>query len=66
IQIVKEHKWMIIFKIKYKLFKYLVILIGLTKQNSYYKIIINYMLREYLDVFIIVYLNNMLVYTNRI
>ncbi|KAF2185870.1 hypothetical protein K469DRAFT_575110, partial [Zopfia rhizophila CBS 207.26] len=44
-------KWFI-FKIRYKLFKYLTI--------------INYILREYLDVFIIIYLNNILIYINRI
>ncbi|KAF2194662.1 hypothetical protein K469DRAFT_547213, partial [Zopfia rhizophila CBS 207.26] len=48
------------FKTRYKLFKYLVILIELTNTLT----IINYVLKEYLDVFIIIYFNNILVYTN--
>ncbi|KAF2180191.1 hypothetical protein K469DRAFT_592823, partial [Zopfia rhizophila CBS 207.26] len=49
-----------VFKIRYRLFKYLVMLIGLTNVLT----IINYILREYLDVFIIIYLNNVLIYIN--
>ncbi|KAF2193317.1 hypothetical protein K469DRAFT_525359, partial [Zopfia rhizophila CBS 207.26] len=52
--IAKEHEWITIFKIRYKLFKYLVMLIGLINAP----IIINYILRKYLNVFIIAYLNN--------
>ncbi|KAF2185112.1 hypothetical protein K469DRAFT_577909 [Zopfia rhizophila CBS 207.26] len=41
-------------------------LIGLTNALVTFQIIINYILRKYLNVFIIVYFNNMLIYINRI
>ncbi|KAF2182430.1 DNA/RNA polymerase, partial [Zopfia rhizophila CBS 207.26] len=53
------------FKIKYKLFKYLVILIELTNVLVIFQAIINHVLKEYLDVFIIAYFNNVLIYMNR-
>ncbi|KAF2193012.1 hypothetical protein K469DRAFT_552993 [Zopfia rhizophila CBS 207.26] len=40
-------------------------LIGLTNALITFQIIINYILKKYLDVFIIAYLNNVLVYINR-
>ncbi|KAF2183777.1 DNA/RNA polymerase, partial [Zopfia rhizophila CBS 207.26] len=51
---------------KYRLFKYLVILIELTNALAIFQIIINYILRKYLNIFVIAYLNNVLVYINRI
>ncbi|KAF2192934.1 DNA/RNA polymerase, partial [Zopfia rhizophila CBS 207.26] len=60
------HEWLIAFKISYRLYKYIVMFIELTNALVTFQAIINYILREYLDVFILVYLDNVLVYTNRI
>ena len=40
--------------------------IGLTNAPATFQAVINNALQEYIDVFIIIYLNNILVYTNRI
>ncbi|KAF2187393.1 DNA/RNA polymerase, partial [Zopfia rhizophila CBS 207.26] len=65
LKLIDKLRGIIIFKIRYKLFKYLVILIGLTNALVTFQIIINYILKKYLDIFIIIYLNNMLIYINR-
>ena len=58
----KEQK--IIFYIKYGLFKYLVILFGLYNALAIFQHFINNIFREYLDIFILIYINNLLIYSN--
>ena len=45
------------------LFEYLVILFGLTNALATFQAYINNVLRKYLNVFVVVYLNNILVYS---
>ena len=46
-------------------FEYLVVLLGLTNALSAFQSYINKTLREYLDVFVVVYLDNMVIYSAR-
>ena len=57
-------KWKIIFGIKYGLFKYLVILFGLHGAPAMFQNFINNVLREYLDIFISTYINDLLIYSS--
>jgi len=51
-----------VFQTYYRYFKYLVIPFELTNVFTSFQAIINYILQEYLDVFIIIYLDNILIY----
>ena len=62
IKVEKEEK--IVFLIRYKLFEYIVILFELYNLLSTFQVFINKTLREYLDVFYSIYLNNILIYSN--
>ena len=46
----------------FKLYKYLVILFEFINASAIFQVYINNVLREHLDVFVIIYLNNILVY----
>ena len=54
---------MIAFKTRYGLYEYIVMLIGLTNAPATFQSIINRALHEYLDIFIIAYLDDILVYS---
>ena len=54
---------MIAFKTRYGLYEYIVMLIGLTNAPATFQSIINRALHKYLDIFIIAYLDDILVYS---
>jgi hypothetical protein len=58
----KGDKWKIIFRIRYELFEYLIISFGLTGLLAIYQIFINAAFYFYLDIFMIIYLDNILIY----
>ena len=62
IQIKKGDKWKITFYTYYRYFKYLVISFKLINAPVTFQAFINNVLRKYLDIFIIVYLNYILIY----
>ena len=64
--IAKRDKWLIAFRTKYKLFKYLVTPFGLVNALSLFQYFINNILHPYLDIFCTVYINNILVYSNNL
>ena len=64
IQIREGDEEKIVFLIKYRLFKYIVILFGLYNAPGTFQSFINNTLREYLDMFCTAYLNNILIYSN--
>jgi hypothetical protein len=65
IRIKKEQKYLIIFRIRFNLYEFLIMPFGLTEAPAIFQKFINNILRKYLDVFCIIYLNDILIY-NRI
>ena len=63
-KIIKRNKWKTIFRTKQELYKYLVLLFGLTNSLAIFIQLINNILKEYLDKFVIIYLDNILIYLN--
>ena len=59
----KIDKWKTVFKTRYGHFEYQVILFGLTNTPVSFQGYINKILAEKLDIFVIVYLDNILIYT---
>ena len=64
-RIKKGHKWMIAFNTRHGQFKYLVMLFGLCNAPEIFQSYINNYLCEYLDIFCMAYLDNMLVYSTK-
>ena len=54
---------MIVFRTRYGLFEYLIILFGLTGAPVIFQRYINWVLRNYLNKFYTVYMDNILIYT---
>ena len=54
--------WKIVFRTYYGYFEYLVMFFGLINAPATFQAFINNILREYLDIFIIMYLDNILIY----
>ena len=61
-RIVEGHEWKTAFRTRYGHFEYLIMLFGLTNAPTTFIRLINNTLREYLDIFIVVYLDDILVY----
>ena len=59
----EDDKWKIAFRTRYGHFKYQVISFGLSNAPASFQGYINKILAENLDIFVIVYLNNIFVYT---
>ena len=57
-----EKEWKTAFRIKYDLYKYLIMLFKLTNASATCQKLINNILPEHLDIFVIAYSNNILVY----
>ena len=60
----KGDKWKTMFKTQYNHFEYQVMLFGLTNTLASFQEYINKILIEKLDIFIIVYWDNILIYTD--
>ena len=54
----------LVFRTRYELFKYLVILFGLTEAPVTFQWYINWVLRDYLNEFCTAYVDNILIYTS--
>jgi hypothetical protein len=65
IRIKKEQKYLTAFQTRFSLYEFLIMLFGLTKAFAIFQQFINDILRKYLNVFCITYLDNILIY-NRI
>ena len=61
-RIIEGYKWKTAFRTRYGHFEYLVMLFGLTNAPTTFMRLINNTLRECLDIFIVVYLDNILIY----
>ena len=64
IQVKDNHEKRIIFLIKYDLYEYIIISFKLYNALAIFQAFINNVLREYLNIFYIVYLNNIFIYNN--
>ena len=62
-QIKKDQKWLTAFNTRYSQFKYLVMLFGLCNVPEMFQSYINSLLQEYLNVFCIAYLDDILIYS---
>jgi hypothetical protein len=60
----KEDENLIIFRTKYETYKYLIMFFELINESSIFQNFMNDILMNYLDEFVVVYLNNIIVYSN--
>ena len=60
----KRDKWKTVFKTQYSYFKYQVMLFELTNVSTSFQRYINKILTKKLDIFIIIYLDNIFIYTD--
>lgn len=58
-----ENEWKIAFRIRYGLFEYCVMLFGLINVPAIFQLYINRALSELLDDFVVVYLDDILIYS---
>ena len=58
----KDEEWKTAFCTRYKRYKYTVMPFGLTNAPATFQSLINTTFREYLDIFVTAYLDNILVY----
>jgi hypothetical protein len=63
IRMKKNEKWKIAFKIKYEHYEYQVMFFELTNTSTMLQTLMNKILREYLNDFVIIYLDNILIYS---
>ncbi|QRW26435.1 Retrotransposable element Tf2 protein [Rhizoctonia solani] len=63
VQIKEGDKWKTAFKTKYRLFEYLVMPFGLTNAPAAFQDMMNEIFRDLLDVYVIIYLDNILVFS---
>ena len=61
---IENEKWKIIFRIKYDLYEYMMMFFELINVLSIFQHFINDVLREYLNVFCIAYIDDILIYNN--
>ena len=64
IRVKKGYKKKITFLTRYNLFEYIIISFGLYNTSITFQIFINNTLREYLDIFYTIYLDDILIYNN--
>ncbi|QRW21225.1 Retrotransposable element Tf2 protein [Rhizoctonia solani] len=64
VQIKEGDKWKTAFKTKYGLFEYLVMPFGLTNAPAVFQDMMNEIFRDLLDVYVIIYLDNILVFSS--
>ncbi|SLM35363.1 Reverse transcriptase domain [Lasallia pustulata] len=57
------NEWKTAFRTRYRLYEYLVMLFGLTNAPASFQSYIHGVLREYLDIFVIVFLDDILIYS---
>ena len=61
-RIKERYKWKTAFKIKFEHFEYLILLFGFINILTIFQIIINHILKEYIDRIVVVYLNDIFIF----
>ncbi len=61
-RIKNEYEWKTIFRIKFKHFEYLILSFGFINIPIIFQVIINYILKEYIDRIVIIYLNDIFIF----
>ena len=64
IRIKIDNKWKITFRIRYNHFEYQIIFFELINVSTIFQVYINKILRDFIDVICVVYLNDILIYNN--
>jgi hypothetical protein len=64
IRMKEGEEWKTAFRTRYGHYEYLVMLFGLTNALATYQMMINDTLREYLDITVVAYLDDILIYTD--
>ena len=64
IQIKEGNEWKTVFCMQYSHYEYMVMLFGLANTPVMFQTYINYVLKEYLDVFCITFLDDILIYSD--
>ena len=59
----KNKKWKTVFRTKYELYKYQIMLFRLTNMSAMFQKLINHVLYDHLNEFVIAYLNDILIYS---
>ncbi len=62
IRIKKDNEWKITFYIYYNYFKYIIMSFKLINVSATFQVYINWVLTELINVFYVIYLNNILIY----
>ena len=62
VYIKKKEEWKTVFQTKYKLYEYQIMSFELTNTSAIFQKLINHVLYNYLNEFVITYLNNILIY----
>ncbi len=62
IRIKKNNEWKTVFCIYYSHFKYIIMSFKLINVSATFQVYINWMLTELIDIFYVIYLNNILIY----
>ena len=63
IRIWADNEWKTVFQTQFNLFKYLILLFDLTNVSAFFQFYINRALSEYLNIFCIMYLDDVLIYS---
>jgi hypothetical protein len=63
-RIAEKNKWLIIFRIRYELFEFLIIFFNLFNAFSFFQNFINDIFRLYFDIFCSVYFDDVIIYNN--
>ena len=66
VRIKKDNKQKTAFRTRYETYKYQIILFRLINTSAIYQILINNILAEYLDIYTIIYLNNIFIYSENL